>query len=500
MVNRPTPPVPRRPLITDIDQAGREPIRRKSGKSAKRSKSGKGGSARDRQQRSRAGVIVRRVLIVVIVLVVVAGGYVAFNYSSFVNGITHVNVISGTSSDKNQNILLVGDDHRPAGASAQELAELGTTADGGTLDTDTLMILHVPADGSNPTLISIPRDSWVNVPGFGMHKINAAFELGSASGGDAGGAKLLIQVVQNLTGLTIDHYVRISLLGFYNVVQALGPVRVCLKEAVDDPYSAIDLPAGYSTLDAQQALAFVRQRHGLPDGDLDREIRQQYFLSIEAHQILTAGTLLNPVKLHNVIDAVSSSIETDPGLNLLDLAAQVKGFGGHLQSTTIPILGTPTIEYGGYPVSIVQVNTAAMPAFISAIVDPKPAATSKAAPKPSTIAVTVLNGSGVAGAAGAATTTLASVGFRTGTARTASAEQSTTTVDYPAKDAAAAAVVAAYFPGSKRVATAGLTGIQVVLGLDSIKANAAAGAQATAPASTGPAATTNTYTSNSCVS
>ena len=488
MVNRPTPPAPRRPLITDLDQSGRKPARKASDRT-----NNKPGLAKAKRGR----VVRNRVIAIVAILAVVAVGYVVVNYASFVGGITHVNaIVGGTSADKDQNILLVGDDHRPAGATAAQLAELGTTQDGGSTDTDTIMVLHVPADGANPTLISFPRDSWVNIPGFGMHKINSAFVLGMANGGDSGGAQLLIKVIQNLTGLTIDHYVRISLLGFYNVVNALGPVQVCLKAAVNDPYSGINLPAGYSTLNAKEALAFVRQRHGLPDGDLDREIRQQYFLSIEAHQILTAGTLLNPVKLHNVIGAVSSSIETDNGLNLLDLAAQIKGFG-HIQSATIPISGTPTIRVSGFPVSIVQLDTAAIPAFIAGIVNPKvvPTPTAIATVKPSQITVTVLNGSGVSGAAATATTALDQLGFHTGTPETAIL-QSLTTVEYPAADAAAAKVVSSVLPGSTLAVTAGLTQVRVVLGADHVKVSAPA---TTTPTGTATAAPTNTYSSASCV-
>ena len=155
------------------------------------------------------------------------------------------------------------------------------------------------------------------------------------------------------------------MLGFYDVVKALGPVQVCLNNAVDDPYSTVNLPKGVSTLDAQQALAFVRQRHGLPNGDLDRIVRQQYFLSVEARQVLSAGTLLNPVKLQNVLDAVSSSIQTDPGLDLIALATQLHGLSANnLSTATIPVSGTPTITVDGNDVSIVQVDTAAMPAFI----------------------------------------------------------------------------------------------------------------------------------------
>ena len=437
---------------------------------------------------------------VVVVLALVGIGYVAINYQSFIAGITHVNALvpGGTSSGKDQNILLVGDDHRPVGASAAELARLGTTQDGGGTSTDTVMVLHIPANGRHPTLISFPRDSWVNIPGVGMRKLNAAFGIGAVTGGSAGGAQLLVRVIQNLTGLTITHYVRISLLGFFTVVDALGPVTVCLTHAVKDPYSGIDLPAGTSTLNAQQALAFVRQRHGLPDGDLDREIRQQYFLSIEAKNILTAGTLLNPVKLHNVLSAVSSSIETDPGLNLLDLAAQVKGFGGNLSSATIPVLGTPTIRVNGASVSIVELNTAAIPAFISGIVHPKATSTNTPPPAPAAISVTVLNGRQVKGAAATASLALKSAGFVVGTPVDAT-EQSTTTVNYPKGDAAAAAVVSRYLPGSTVKAVSGISGVQVVLGADAVVVNVATG-NAAAPSSTSAANATTSYTPQSCVS
>jgi LCP family protein required for cell wall assembly len=446
-------------------------------------------------------VVVRRIVAIVVVLALVGIGYVAVNYQSFIAGITHVNALvpGGKSSGKDQNILLVGDDHRPVGASAAELAQLGTTQDGGGISTDTVMVLHIPANGQHPTLISFPRDSWVDVPGVGMRKLNAAFGIGEAKGGSAGGAQLLVRVIQNLTSLTITHYVRISLLGFYTVISALGPVTVCLAHPVNDPYSGIDLPAGTSTLNAKQALAFVRQRHGLPDGDLDREVRQQYFLSIEAKNILTAGTLLNPVKLHTVLSAVSSSIETDPGLNLLDLAAQVKGFGGSLASATIPVSGTPTIKVNGSSVSIVQLNMAAIPAFISGIVHPKPTPTSTAAaaPSPGTISVTVLNGRQVTGAAGAASLALKTAGFMVGTPADAT-EQSTTTVNYPKGDAAAATVVSRYLPGSTIKLVTGIPGIRVVLGSDAVVVNVAVG-NAAAPSSTPAPNATKSYTAQSCV-
>ena len=451
---------------------------------------------------SRSRIVLRRIAVAVVVLLVAAAGYVGFNYQSFINGISHINALvpGGTAYHTDQNILLVGDDHRPAGASAAELAQLGTTQDGGGTQTDTVMLLHIPASGANPTLVSFPRDSWVDVPGAGMHKLNAAFGIGAASGGAAGGAQMLVRIIQNLTGLHVDHFVRISLLGFYNVMAALGPVTVCLNHAVNDPYSAIDLPAGTSTLSPRQALAFVRQRHGLAGGDLDREARQQYFLSLEARNILTAGTLLDPVKLHNVISAVSSSIETDPGLNLLDLAAQVRGFGGHLTSATIPISGTPTIRVNGMDVSIVQINTAAMTTFISGIVHG--AATSKptapAAPLPSSISLTVLNGGHVTGAAAAASAVLARAGFHTGTPAS-TGSQVATSVNYPAGDEAAAASVARYLSGATLKLVTGSTRIQVVLGTDGIVAHAIASTTTPVSGNPTPGPKVTTYGPASCV-
>ncbi|NYD74505.1 LCP family protein [Leifsonia soli] len=439
------------------------------------------------------------------VILVVVGGYAAYSYFRFVGGVKHVDVISKPANDvdgQDQNILLVGDDHRPDGASQAELDQLSTTDDGGGTNTDTMMILHIPANGKSATLISLPRDSWVDVPGHGMNKLNAAFSLGGGATDASSGAKLLIQTVQNLTGLSIDHYVRVSLLGFYTIAQALGPVQVCLNNAVDDPYSGANFPAGVSTLDAKQALSFVRQRHGLPRGDLDRVVRQQYFLSVEAHKFLSAGTLLDPGKLTKVLDAVSGSLETDPGLNFLQLAAQLQGLtGGKIQSATIPISGTPTITVDGSDLSIVEVDTAAMPAFIQSLMGTPTAYDKATAAKPADTSVTVLNGGSANGAATTATQTLAAAGFKTGTPGDADT-RATTVIQYPAGQEAQAKAVAAFLPGAAVQETSGVSTVTVILGDDGIMPAApSAGGAATAPPApaptpSGPAAN---YSSTVCI-
>ena len=432
-----------------------------------------------RRRRRRRQVASRWLVIVVVLAVVATGGYVVYNYQRFVGGINHIDAIPGgtNSTGKDQNILLVGDDHRPDNATPEQLAQLGTEDDGGGTSTDTMIVVHLPADGSSATMISLPRDSWVDIPGYGMDKLNAAFIHGVEDGGsDAAGAQLLISTIQNLTGLTIDHFVRVSLLGFYNVVDALGPVQVCLNQAVDDPFSAIDLPAGVSTLNASQALSFVRQRHGLPNGDLDRQVRQQYFLSVEARQILSAGTLLNPVKLGNVLDAISSSVETDAGLNIIDLATQMRNLSADkIRSATIPISGTPTIEVDGSDVSIVEVDTAAMPGFIAGILGtatPEAPASPSAydsatASAPGDVTVTVLNGSDADGVAAAATDEFSALGFATGEPDSAET-RATTVVQYPAGREGDAKAVAAYLPGASVEESDSVSGVTVILGSDGI--------------------------------
>jgi LCP family protein required for cell wall assembly len=424
-------------------------------------------------------VVLPAVAGVLAALLLLTGGYATYSYNRFVGGVTHVDAIPSAGDDDDdvdgvaQNILLVGDDHRPDNATPDELALLSTDSDGGASNTDTMIVLHIPADGSSATLISMPRDSYVEIPGYGQNKLNAAYSLGKQAGGsEAAGAQLLIQTVQNLTGLTMDHYVRVSLIGFYRVVDALGPVDVCLNQAAVDSFSGVNLPAGVSTLDAKQALSFVRQRHGLPGGDLDRQVRQQYFLSVEARKILSAGTLLNPTKLGSVLDAVSSSMETDSGLNFLQLANQVKNLRPeNVRSATIPILGTPTISVGGAPLSIVEVDQGAMPAFIQGLVGPPQAYTDAVAAAPADVSVSVANASGVTGAATTATEALAAAGFVTGAPASAPATAATV-VNYPAGQEAQAKAVAVYLPGAVAVASSQVTAVTVVLGSDGITVQA----------------------------
>ncbi|WP_144764744.1 LCP family protein [Curtobacterium sp. 9128] len=426
------------------------------------------------RQKRGLGVVFPAVAGVLTMALLLSGGYAAYAYNRLASSVTKVDAITGSTEQqqddvdgKAMNILLVGDDHRPDNATPEQLAELSTESDGGATNTDTMIVLHISADGKDATMISFPRDSYVPIPGVGKGKLNSAFYYGTLNGGGAaGGAQLLIKTIQDLSGLSIDHYVRVSLLGFYEIVKQLGPVSVCLKEPAQDTYSGVDLPAGKSDLDAKQALSFVRQRHGLPNGDLDRQVRQQYFLSQEARKILSAGTLLNPVKTTNIIDAIGGSVETDQGLDLLSLATQLRNLRpGNIKSATIPILGTPTIYVRGSALSIVEVDTAGMPAFVQGLVGQPEAYTTATAADPASVAVTVLNGSGVTGAAGAAGTVLAGRAFQVG-APGSSSTTATTMVQYPAGMEAQAKAVVDAVPGAVAVQTASVQGVTLVLGTD----------------------------------
>jgi LCP family protein required for cell wall assembly len=415
-----------------------------------------------------------RILAAVVSFLVLAGsGYGWAAYRTFAGGIRHVDAIrSGPDYDGSaQNILLVGDDSRPANASPALLAELSTQQDGGSVNTDTVMLLHIPAGGGQATVISFPRDSWVEIPGHGKGKLNSAFARGAAGGGDAAGMRLLISVVQNLTQLHVDHFVKVSLLGFYQIAEALGPIQVCLNQPAHDAYSGTDLPAGVSTLNAKQALSFVRQRHGLPRGDLDREVRQQYFLSTELRKATSTGVVLNPSRLAKLLNAVSSALETDPGLDLLQFATQFKGVSaGNVRFTTIPTLGTPTItDAAGNRVSIVAVDFAALPAFISRIVGPPSAYASASAADPQEVSVEVRNGTGIRGLAASQAQQLGGLGF--GIAGTTTAEEHTTitTVEYPAGKEAQAKAVAVRLPGVAVVQSSSVSQVTLTLGTDGVR-------------------------------
>ncbi len=208
------------------------------------------------------------------------------------------------------NYLLVGSDSRE-GLTPEERVRLGTGNAGGRR-TDTIMLLHVPKLGGPPTLVSIPRDSYVPIPGHDRNKINAAFAFG--------GPKLLTATVENVTGLRVDGYVEIGLGGFVGVVEGLGGIEMCLPKPAKDEKAHIDLPAGCQELDGPNSLGYVRARHLDATGDLGRVERQRKFLAAVMNETLSPPTLLNPIRYTRVGLAGGDALTVGDTTGIFDTA------------------------------------------------------------------------------------------------------------------------------------------------------------------------------------
>jgi LCP family protein required for cell wall assembly len=229
-----------------------------------------------------------------------------------------------------QTFLLVGSDSR-AGLTKAERKKLGTGSSAGQR-TDTLMLLYVPP-GGQPALISIPRDSYVAIPGNGRNKINAAFAFG--------GAKLLEQTVEQSTGLRVDGYLEIGFGGFVNVIDALDGIRMCLPKAIKDSDSHLNLRKGCQDLDGTNALGYVRMRKADPRGDLGRVERQRQMLAAVAAKAASPATVLNPVRYWRLNTATAESIRLGQDTSLWQMAtlglAMRKVAGGDGLTLTVPV-------------------------------------------------------------------------------------------------------------------------------------------------------------------
>nr|WP_221204014.1 LCP family protein [Modestobacter versicolor] len=377
------------------------------------------------------------------------------------------------------NLLLVGSDSR-AGATDEELAQLNTEANAG-LNTDTMILVHVPADGSAASFVSFPRDSYVEIPGHGSDKLNAAYAYGAQEAGSeaseaeqqAAGAQLLIQTISQLTGLRIDHYAEVDLLGFFKLSSVVGGVEVNLCEAVQDDFSGVDLPAGVQTISGEQALAFVRQRHGLPRGDFDRIIRQQTFIAGMIRKMLSENVLLDLGKQRQLVQAAADALTVDQTLNLLNLAQQMQSVQpGSIDFQTVPYIGDDEDDAGRYILRL-EDEEKLHQFFAELNAEPEaaepPASEAPPAAAPSDVSVEVFNGSGTSGLAAQASTELTSAGFGVaGTGNADSSDYTVTEIRFAAGDEALAATLAAAVPGATQVvspdATAGT--VQLVLGSD----------------------------------
>ncbi|MER5391524.1 LCP family protein [Saccharopolyspora sp. NPDC002686] len=420
-------------------------------------------------------------------VVFVFSGYLWSTFGRLQGGMSTSDVTSGAGQDGAVDILLVGLDGRTdaqGNALPEEMLRELRTGDSGSSLTDTLILLHIPQDRSRAVAYSLPRDSYVSIPdGHGEHKINSAYGRGKADARTAlqaegvtdpaelerrsndAGRKLLVRTVEKLTGVNVDHYAEVNLLGFYQLTQAIGGVEVCLNDAVDDPFSGAHFPAGHQTISGGDALAFVRQRHGLPRGDLDRVQRQQAFMAGLARSVLSTGTLANPAKLNGMFDSVQQSVVLDQGLDVLSFAGQLQGLaGGNISFDTIPVEDP---EYDTpHDGMAVKVNPRKVQLMIQRVNEGLPAEP----PRPGgldTSVVDVHNGAGVTGLASRVQDELDSEGIPVGNVGNTAGTATSRVLFTPGNDEAAR-FVAEHLGGLPTEADPSLSGgrISVVLGHD----------------------------------
>lgn len=443
-------------------------------------------------------------LAVALVLVVtVAGAYIVYRH---LNGnLTHYDphdckhnktcivIAEPKKVAKAENILLIGSDTRAFAGSAK----YGRLVAGAR--SDTVILVHLGAGASKAILVSIPRDSYVQIPKCRMadgkisspqwNKFNAAYSIG--------GPACTWATVESLTKVHIDHFVEVNFAGFKNMVNALGGVTLCVPQAINDPIvrsgngfhgSGLVLPAGNDHLNGEQALGYVRARYSLGDGsDLGRIKRQQAFLSAVIRKATSTGLLLNPIALYNFLDAATKSIQTDPGFGLgqlRSLADRLHGLKpGRVVLLTVPLSDSNAYRsIGGANASVVIWDATRSAELWNALrtdgplpgTAPNPAASASASATPpltippSHIHVRVLNGTGQKGIAHQVANELAAEGFVIdGVGDADSSSYPSSFVRYGTTRNESSQTLAAAVPGSTRQLDGSLGSVvELVIGAD----------------------------------
>lgn len=392
-----------------------------------------------------------------------------FSWVSFghvTSSIHRVNVFQGLKIRPDRaagsaiNYLLVGSDTRE-GLSKAELAQLrvGSIKTAAGQRSDTIIMIHISKARDKATIISIPRDTFASVPSWtdskgvvhaaSHRKINETFGLGDAP--------LLIATIEAMTNVRIDHYIEVNFAGFAHMVDALGGVSVCLKTAIHDDKSHVDLTAGKHKLDGITALKYVRARYFDGTGDLGRMHRQQKFMGSMLNAATSTGTLLNPIKLVSFINAALATVTTDPDLtrdDLLTLATQLKSLSAaSVQMLTVPLSNVSYSADGVFGSVLWDPRLA--PELWRRIredipVAPTPALLTAALTMPPTmIDVAVQNGTNINGLGATATGDLAKIGFvLMGAPTTALTTVTKTTITYDPIYADSLRTLRAALPGS----------------------------------------------------
>ncbi|WP_279106883.1 LCP family protein [Gordonia paraffinivorans] len=267
---------------------------------------------------------VGRVLLVLVLVVVLGGIGLLFYYDSKLDRIDALRPYAGRPADTpGSNWLIVGTDSR-ADLTAEQRAVLSTgDADGSR--TDTIMLVHNPPGSGKATVVSIPRDLYVEIPGNGSLKINAAYNIG--------GPALLAQTVESVTGIHIDHYAEIGFGGFDTLVDSVGGVDMCIDQPLNDPKAGLRLSKGCHHLDGRQALGLVRTR-AFPRADLGRVVNQQKFLAALVKRTTSPAVLLNPFRFFGFVDGAIDSLTVDERDHIWNLATLMFALRDPVTTTT----------------------------------------------------------------------------------------------------------------------------------------------------------------------
>jgi LCP family protein required for cell wall assembly len=409
-------------------------------------------------------------------------------------------------STASENILVYGSDSR-AGLTAHQQAEFHTGNDQ-TDNTDTIMLIHMSPGRRLITVLSIPRDTMVPMyqcaagPGYPGQAANPSQYVQINALLSIGGPSCLFKTVEQQTGIYIDHFIGMGMLGFVNVIDDLGGVNVCVPFVVNDPMSGLELPAGKDHVTGVQALAFWRTREDIGTGsDLERIQRDQFMSAQLVKAVLGSDLLGSPLKLLHVVTDAASQMTTDNGMSpadLFDIGESLRG----LNSKDVQFVTAPNEPFPAESGRVQFAEPQAAEVF-SAIahdvtvpkVAPAPTTTPTAGAQvlttsPSNVKVDVLNGSGVQGIAGQVSTALSSRGFDvTGTADAANFGYSTSVIEYATSaDMTAVNTLKAELGDVTVEQDANLTPgtIELIVGSDYTGLNAQAGGTVSSSPSTTP--------------
>ncbi|MFI9840315.1 LCP family protein [Nonomuraea sp. NPDC051941] len=302
-----------------------------------RSRSGPSDPSKPRRRVS--GKTILKIVGGLLVVLLVAGVGMLFWINSRIAGIDGVlDEYTGRPADTpGTNWLLVGSDSRK-GLSAAERKKLATGRATGGNRTDSMMLLHIPEGSDKPTLVSLPRDLAVDVPGKRRDKLNAAYN---------GGPQLLVRTVESVTGVHIDHYMEIGFAGFVGIVDAIGGVEINVRAAVDDPKAGLKLKKGTQVLNGAQALGYVRTRKGGALPDFERTKRQRQFLGAVVKKAASPGVLINPFTSIPLAMSATDAVSVDGGTGAFDLLSLGLAMGDSPVTTVVPFGGTERLADGG---------------------------------------------------------------------------------------------------------------------------------------------------------